>query len=197
MFFDINDLDVERLRGEHTISIKELVKKLRSDRAFVFRALYHERARAEEMGNRKKANYQFKVGQDILINQRRHHRNQLGRVGALTPKAMGPFKMKMQITQNTFEIDIPAAVRKKMRTVFHSSDLIPFESGSWTTLGPSPLEMERTTSTSCQRRSRNWNLRYVFQETILRGISPSTLCWISTLGSHPSGWCRSGSEIWP
>ena len=40
---------------------------------------------------------------------------------------MGPFKIKRQNTQNTFEIDIPAAVRKKMRPVFHSSELIPFE----------------------------------------------------------------------
>ena len=104
-FFDIPDLDEERLRGEQTISIKEWVKNLRSDWAFVFRALYHELARAEEMGNRKKANYQFKVGQDIMINQRKHHRNQLGRVGALAPKAVVPFKIKRQITQNTFEIE--------------------------------------------------------------------------------------------
>ena len=81
----------------------------------LFRTLYHERARAEEMGNRKKANYKFKVGQDILINQRKHHLNQLGRVVAPTPKAVGPFKIKRQITQNTFEIDFPAA----MLPVFH------------------------------------------------------------------------------
>ena len=43
------------------------MKKLRSDCAFVFRALSHEWARAEDMGNRKKANYQFNVVQDILI----------------------------------------------------------------------------------------------------------------------------------
>ena len=79
------------------------------------------------MGNRKKANYKFKVGQDILINQRQHHRSQLGRVGAMAPKAVGPFKIKRQITQNTFDIDIPDAVLKKMRPVFHSSELIPFE----------------------------------------------------------------------
>ena len=40
---------------------------------------------------------------------------------------MGPFKIKKQITQNTFEIDRPPAIRKKMRPVFHSSELIPFE----------------------------------------------------------------------
>ena len=67
------------------------------------------------------------MGQDILINQRTHHRNQLGPFGPLAPKEVGPYKIKKQITQNTFEIDIPPAVRKKMRPVFHSSELIPFE----------------------------------------------------------------------
>ena len=107
------------MRGEQTMSIKEWLKKLIYDWSFVFRALYHERARDEAMGDRKKANYQFKVGQDIMINPRKHHRNQLGSVGALAPKAVGPFKIKRHVTQNTFEIDIPAAVRKKMRPVFH------------------------------------------------------------------------------
>ena len=67
-FSDIPDLYDERLRCEQTIFIKEWVKKPRSDWAFVFRALYHELARAKEMSNRKKANYQIKVVQDILIN---------------------------------------------------------------------------------------------------------------------------------
>ena len=35
---------------------------------------------------------------------------------------MGPFKIKRQITHNTFEIEIPAAVRNKKRPVFHSSE---------------------------------------------------------------------------
>ena len=61
------------------------------------------------MGNRKKANSQFKVGQDILINQRRHHWNQLGRVGELGPKAVLHYNIKKQVTQNVFEMDIPAA----------------------------------------------------------------------------------------
>ena len=95
------------------------VTNLRSDLSLVFRALYHEWSRTEEIGNHKKANYQFKVGRDILLNPRKQHRNQLGRIGALAPKAGGPFKIKMQITRNTFEIDIPAAVCKKMRPVFH------------------------------------------------------------------------------
>ena len=46
---------------------------------------------------------------------------------ALAPKAVGPFKIKRQITQNTFEIDIPAAARKKMLPVIHSGEIIPFD----------------------------------------------------------------------
>ena len=41
-FFDIPGTDDERLRWEQTISIKELVMKLRSNWSFVFRALYHK-----------------------------------------------------------------------------------------------------------------------------------------------------------
>ena len=67
------------------------------------------------MVNGKMENCQFKVGQDILMNHLKFHMNRLGSVVALAPKAVGPFNIKMQITQNTFEIDIPAAVRKKMR----------------------------------------------------------------------------------
>ena len=91
----------------------------------VYRALYHEQARAETFGNCKLADFQFKVGQDILVNQRKHHRNQLGPVGPLIVKAVVQFKIKRQITQNTLEFDIPPAIRKKMRPVLHSSELIP------------------------------------------------------------------------
>ena len=62
--------------------------------SLVYSALYNEQARAETFGNRKRADYQFKLGQDILINQRKHHRNQSGPVGPLTAKAVGPFKIK-------------------------------------------------------------------------------------------------------
>ena len=36
-------------------------------------------------------------------------------------------KIKRQINQDTFEIDITAAVRRNVRQVFHSSELIPSE----------------------------------------------------------------------
>ena len=62
-----------------------------------------------------------------MINQRKHNRNQLGPVGPLAAYAVVPFNIKKPITQNTFKIDIPNAIRKKMRPVFKSSELIPFE----------------------------------------------------------------------
>jgi hypothetical protein len=83
--------------------------------------------RALEQGNRRRANYQFHVGQDVLVNQRRHHREQLGPIGPLLPQAAGPFRIRRQITANTFELDIPAALAPRMRPVFHASELIPYE----------------------------------------------------------------------
>ena len=74
-FFDIPNFEEDRLQGENTHTIKEWLKQLKSDWSFVFRALYHEQARAEEFGNCKRAHYEFKVGQAILINQRKHHRS--------------------------------------------------------------------------------------------------------------------------
>ena len=111
------------------------IAKMRADWDLVYRALYHKQARAETFGNRNRADYQFKVGQDIMINQRKHHRNQLGPLGPLIAKAVGPFKIKKQITQNTFEIDIPPAIRKKMRPVFHYRELIPFETRDLDSVG--------------------------------------------------------------
>ena len=91
-----------------------------------------------DIGNRKLADYQFNVGQDISINQRNHHRYQLGPVGPLTAKAVGPFKIKKQITENTFEIDIHETIRKKMRSVLHAGELIPFETRDVDPVGALP-----------------------------------------------------------
>ena len=112
-WFDVPNLDEVRLEGDKTIQVNDWIAKMVADWALVFRALYHKQARAETFGHRKRADHQFKVGQDILINQRKHHRNQLGTVGPLTAKAVGPFKIKKQITQNTFEIDILLPFERK------------------------------------------------------------------------------------
>ena len=51
----------------------------------------------------------------------------MGQIRLLTAKAIGPLQIKKQITQNTVKIEIPPAIRKKMRSVFHSSEPIPFD----------------------------------------------------------------------
>ena len=134
-WFDVPNIDEVKLEGDKTIKVKDWIAKVRADWDLVYRALYHEQARAEAFGNRKLADYQFKVGQDILINQRKHIRNRLGPLGPLTAKTVRPFNIKKQITQNTFEIDTPPAFRKQMRPVFHSSELISFETGDLDPVG--------------------------------------------------------------
>ena len=62
-----------------------------------------------------------------MVNQRRHHREQLGPIGPLLPQSAGPFCIRRQITANTFELDIPVALAPRMRPVFHASELIPYE----------------------------------------------------------------------
>ena len=80
-WFDVPNLHEVRLEGDKTIHVRDWIKKMRADWNLVYRALYHEQTRTETFGNRKLADYQFKVCQYILINQRKHHRNQLGPVG--------------------------------------------------------------------------------------------------------------------
>ena len=97
-WFDLSNFDEVKLECDKTIQVRDWIAKMRADWSLVYRALYHKQARAETFDNRKRADYQFKVGQDTLINQRKHHGNQLGPVGPLTAKAVGPFKIKKQIT---------------------------------------------------------------------------------------------------
>ena len=68
----------------------------------------------------------------------------MGPVGPPTAKAVGPFKIKKQITQNTFEIDIPLAIWKKMRPMFHSSEFIPFETRDLDPVGALPPRERNT-----------------------------------------------------
>ena len=98
---------------------------MRADWSLVYHALYHKHARPWKLCNLKLAYYLFKVWQAILIIQRKHHRNQLSPVVHMTAKAVGPFKIKKQITQNTFEIGLHTDILKKMRPVFHPSKLMP------------------------------------------------------------------------
>ena len=83
---------------------------------------------AAAYADRRLADYQFKEGQDVLINRRRHNRWQFGSDrGPLAPRAVGPFSVKRVLTPCTLELEIPLAVRGRAVPVFHSSDLIPYE----------------------------------------------------------------------
>ena len=100
-----------------------------------------------------------------MINQRKHHGNQLGPVGPLTAKAVSPFKIKKQITQNTFEINIHLAIEKKKRPVFHSSEMIPFDTGDLDQDGFLPLENEQTILIYWTRRRPSCNKHFECLET--------------------------------
>ena len=64
----------------------------------------------------------------MLINRRRHYRGQFGSDrGPLAPRAVGPFRVKRVLTLCTLELEIPLAVRGRAVPVFHSSDMIPYE----------------------------------------------------------------------
>ena len=61
-WFDFQNFDEVRLEGDKTIQVKDWIANMRADWDLVYRALYHKHARAETFGNRKLADYQFKVG---------------------------------------------------------------------------------------------------------------------------------------
>ena len=91
----------------------------------VFEDLKHK---AAIQANKRRTDYQFTVGQQVLVSQKEHYRSQLGPSGPLAPRAAGPFVIIKRITRNTFVLDIPASVLGRASPVFHSSDLIPYES---------------------------------------------------------------------
>ena len=94
----------------------------------VRKAFTKEHDRAAAYADRRRADYQFKEGQDVLINRRRHYRGQFGSdLGPLAPRAVGSFRVKRVLTPCTLELEIHLAVRGRAVPVFHSSDLIQFE----------------------------------------------------------------------
>ena len=75
------------------------------------------------------------------MNQRKHYRDQLGPDGPLAPKAVGPYRISQRITKNTFELAIPTKMVGKM-PVFHSSELIPYETRELDPVGALPPREE-------------------------------------------------------
>ena len=105
-----------------------MVHRMKDDWRMVRKAFKNEHDRIAAYADPRRADYQFKEGQSVLINRRRHYRGQFGMDrGPLAPMAVGPFRVKRVLTPCTLELEIPLAVRGMAVPVFHSSDLIPYE----------------------------------------------------------------------
>ena len=87
-----------------------------------------QKQRSTASANRRRADYEFHVGQQVLVSQHQHQRLLRSRRHPLNPKAVGPFTIQRQITRNTFVRDIPPNVLVRSSPAFHSSELIPYES---------------------------------------------------------------------
>ena len=78
--------------------------------------------------NKRRSDYQFELGQQVLVSQQRHFCSQLGPSGPLAPRAAGPFTIIKRLTRNTFVLDIPPSILGRASPVFHANDLIPYAS---------------------------------------------------------------------
>ena len=109
-------------------AVRGMVHRMKVEWRMVRKAFKKEQDRAATYADRRRADYQFNEGQDVLINCRRHYREQFGSDrGPLAPRAVGPFRVKRVLTPCTLELEIPLVVREMAVPVFHSSDLIPYE----------------------------------------------------------------------
>jgi hypothetical protein len=109
-------------------AVRVITRRMSEDWKAVRGAFEKEQRRVNEYANKKRANNQFQLGQDVLINRRRHFRGQFGSgKGPLAPRAVGPFPIIKVITPTTFLLDIPLVLRGRASPIFHSSDLIPYE----------------------------------------------------------------------
>ena len=108
--------------------LSRFLVRMQTDWEAIAKVFQANQQRTSRFANQRRLDYQFTVGQQVLVSQRHHYRSQLGPSGPLAPKAVGPFTIVRQITRNTFELDIPAATLGRASPVFHSSNLIPYES---------------------------------------------------------------------
>ena len=89
-----------------------MVHRMNEDWKMVRAAFKNEHDMAAAYADRRRADYQFKEGQDVLINCRRHYRELFSSdLGPLAPRAVGPFRVKRMLTPCTLELEIPLAVR--------------------------------------------------------------------------------------
>ena len=114
------------------------------------------------------------------MNQRKHYRDQLGPDGPLVPKAVGPYRILRRITKNTFELAIPTKLVGKMRPVFHSSELIPYETRELDPVGALPPREESDNDELLPQEAEELDqaLRFPLSEGDDRGLPRST--WIRT-----------------
>lgn len=104
--------------------VRDFVARLEKDWDFVqgqFGRLKHQAAIA---ANRSRTDCEFAIGQQVPVS----HRRLASERSKLNPKAVGPFAIKAKVTQNTYVLDIPIALLGRASPVFHSSELIPYES---------------------------------------------------------------------
>ena len=112
--------------GARKEAVRGMVHRIKDEWRMVREAFKKEHARAAAYADRRRADYQFKKGQDVLINKMRHYRGQFGSDrGPLAPRAL--FRVKRMLTTCTLGLEILLAVRGRAAPVFHSSDLIPYE----------------------------------------------------------------------
>ena len=108
--------------------VARFVQRLHADWIAVQQALDANWERANTYVNRKRTDYTFQFGQLVLVCQQRYWRSQLGGRGPLDAINAGPYRIdKVVRPGTTYRLDIPPAVRGRMRPVFHANELIPFE----------------------------------------------------------------------
>ena len=87
--WDYPDLELMTEQGEwHPVDLYILRMKLAWNE--VRKAFENEKQRAAEYSNRKRADYEFRVGQDVLISKRRHYRCKYGDPGCLLYTSPSP-----------------------------------------------------------------------------------------------------------
>ena len=116
------------------------------------------RQQAVVQTNRRRRDYEFYVGQEVLISQQRHRRLLRRKYTALSPRAIGPYRIKHKVNRNAYVLDIPIDVLGKASPVFHISDLIPY--------APATAEVEGGLLPPSHRKLMTGKLRLLKQHSI-------------------------------
>ena len=83
---------LEPVSNERTVAVRKHIKNMKEDWHTVRDAIDRQRRLATERANAKRLDYEFKVGQEVLINQRKYYKGRFGTdKNVLAPKAAGPF----------------------------------------------------------------------------------------------------------